>query len=60
MKLLFLSLKEKPGSAINERTPLHEFREIIDRLEAVYMEFEIEHKNREEHDRIKGLRQRKF
>jgi DNA-binding protein H-NS len=33
--------------------PLHEFREIINRPEAVYVELEIDHKNREEHDRIK-------
>jgi len=31
--------------------PLHELREIIDRLEGVYVELEVDYKNREELDR---------
>jgi DNA-binding protein H-NS len=33
--------------------PLHEFREIIDRLEAVYSELESDQKNRDELDKIR-------
>ena len=33
--------------------PLHEFREIIERLEAVYLELESEQKSRDEHEKIR-------
>ncbi|HFZ8522884.1 H-NS family histone-like protein [Aeromonas caviae] len=64
-KMIILSASERREIVISELKrksrvlllmrglPLHEFREIIDRLEAVYVEMEIDHKNREEHDRIK-------
>ena len=53
-ELVISELKRKHRVLILMRgIPLHEFREIIDRLEAVYSELESDQKNRDELDKIR-------
>ncbi|MND15763.1 hypothetical protein D3C80_59940 [compost metagenome] len=53
-EIVISELKRKSRVLILMRgLPLHELREIIDRLEAVYVELEVEQKSREEQNRIK-------
>ena len=53
-ELVISELKRKHRVLILMRgIPLHEFREIIERLEAVYSELESDQKNRDELDKIR-------
>lgn len=60
-ELVISELKRKNRVIILMRgLPLHEFREIIERLEAVYSDFESEQKNKDELDKIRRLEAEKI